>query len=58
MKKIVCDICRKNEASEKFKVKKEKITNYELFTRDYVRIDICESCYRKLLNASNENSGQ
>lgn len=51
MQKILCDICKKNEASEKFKVKKEKITNYELLSRGYVKIDICESCYHKLLNS-------
>lgn len=53
MQKIVCDICKKNEASEKFKVKKEMTTNYEFHTRGYVKIDICENCYHKLLNSKN-----
>lgn len=53
MEKTICDVCKKNEASEKFKVKKEMITSYEFLSRGYVPIDICESCYRKLLSVKN-----
>lgn len=48
MNKCVCDICRVNEASEKFKVKKRMKVNHELNTFGYRKIDICESCYRGL----------
>mgnify|MGYP000814690591 CR=1 FL=1 len=51
MYKCICDMCGKNEASEHFKVKKRiKKFDYSGFPRHkYVKIDICQSCYHKLI---------
>lgn len=42
MKKVICDICRKQEAERCFKVK------YKI--RRWHRIDICKSCYEAFIN--------
>lgn len=49
MNKCICDICNKNEANHKFKVKKYMMTDYILGKFGYRKIDICDSCYRKLM---------
>ncbi|MFR8012074.1 MAG: hypothetical protein ACLU8W_09990 [Clostridia bacterium] len=51
MIKCVCDICRKNEADEHFKVKKlvpTLLTELGVFDT-WERIDICQECYNKLI---------
>lgn len=59
MTKEVCDVCGKNYPNHKFKVKKEmKYCDRMICLFKYMRIDICDSCYRKLINikeALNEN---
>lgn len=48
----VCDICQKNYPKHKFKVKKEVEVWDGIFSYlKYERIDICDSCYHKLINA-------
>ena len=49
MNKCICDICNKNEANHKFKVKKYMMTDYILGKSGYRKIDICDSCYHKLM---------
>lgn len=49
MNKCICDICNKNEANHKFKVKKYMMTDYILGKFGYRKVDICDSCYRKLM---------
>lgn len=59
MNKTICDICGTREADEHFKVK--RWTAYDDFSLGYsvpfyrwTRIDICQSCYKKLINAKGE----
>ncbi|WP_337659212.1 hypothetical protein [Eisenbergiella tayi] len=54
MNKCVCDICCDKPAVHKFKVKREKITNFESLTKGYVRIDICEACFHRLMSVHND----
>lgn len=54
MNKCVCDICCDKPAVHKFKVKREQITDYEFLTKGYVRIDICEGCYHRLMSVHND----
>lgn len=49
MNKCVCDICRKNEANHKFKVKRHMLTDYITGKWGYRKIDICDPCLQKLL---------
>lgn len=49
MNKCVCDICRKNEANHKFKVKRHMLTDYITGKWGYRNIDICDSCLNKLM---------
>lgn len=48
MVKCICDICCAEPATEHFKIKKQ-VKNYEFGTNRWERIDICSSCYHKLI---------
>jgi len=55
MKKIICDLCKINEASRKFKVKQSGKFEYKPFgcgpdIKSWKRIDICGECYQKLFD--------
>lgn len=52
MNKCVCDICNKNESSNKFKVKQHMCVDYFTGKFGYRKIDICELCYHKLMRIS------
>lgn len=59
MVKIVCDICKKRPADNHFKVKKEiETAEFDMgfvFPKwEWLRIDICKDCYRKLLTSIKE----
>lgn len=58
MQKCICDICDKNIADKKYKIKQEKeLAHFEYgfaFPRtEWVEIDICEKCYKKLVAVKN-----
>lgn len=57
MIKYVCDICRKNEASEHLKVKKlpPTLTECGIFEK-WQRIGVCRECYNKLIKGLEEKS--
>ena len=49
----LCDICKKEYLNHKFKVKKEQcFFDGMCFWLKYKRIDICDACYNKLINAT------
>ena len=48
MEKIICDVCNKNEANRRFKVKLECGMAYQ--GNKWISIDICKECYDKLFN--------
>ena len=49
MTKTVCDFCRKDPGSKKFKVKKETVKyGFLHLKRVWSNVDICERCYGKL----------
>ena len=53
MKKIICDFCKKNEATRLYKVKQKVLVpcwKYDLvFPKPaWVKRDICKECYDKL----------
>lgn len=52
MNKFICDICNKNESSRKFKIKEYGIIDYFTGKFGYRKIDICDSCYHKLMRIS------
>ena len=57
MDKCVCDICCKNTAVHKFKVKRlQGVVRADMHVMRWVRIDICEACYNKLLRAEEEST--
>ena len=52
----ICDICKKAPADNRFKVKKEMETTsfdgiFVFPTKEWVNIDICKNCYRKLFTS-------
>lgn len=49
MNKCICDICRKNEANHKFKVKSHMLVDYITGKWGYRNIDICDPCLNKLM---------
>lgn len=50
MNKCVCDMCRQNPTNHKFKVKRLlSVVRSEMHVMRWVRIDICDSCFNKLL---------
>lgn len=55
---VICDICRKNEAVESFKVKKSVSRihvdeyNNKIPSFGWERIDICDFCYYSIIKAS------
>lgn len=52
MKRIVCDICKERNADRNFKVKQNKeVRRGGFIVYDWVEIDICPVCYRKLLDS-------
>lgn len=58
MDKCLCDVCCKNEANHRFKVKRLQPTiRGGLHKMAWVRIDICDSCYHMLLNAKMDKEG-
>ena len=54
MNKRICDICDKNEASNRFRVKQEKeVADYSTFgflipKMEWVEINICDECFEKM----------
>lgn len=52
MNKCICDVCRKNEANHKFKVKRHMLVDYITGKWGYRKIDICDSCHNKLMRIS------
>ena len=59
MEAHVCDVCKKNYADERFKVKQEKtLGSYEygiVFPKkSWVEIDICDKCYEQLIKISRQ----
>lgn len=52
MKKYICDVCKTNTANYHFKVKELKsVVRSDMHVMRWVRIDICDRCYNKLLRA-------
>ena len=49
MNKCICDFCGENEASRNFKMKERKVLCY-------VKVDICQECYYKILNECSKNA--
>lgn len=55
---VICDICRKNEAVESFKVKRcvshTHIEEYgnKIPSKRWERIDICHICYYNIIKTS------
>lgn len=66
MNKILCDICKQNEANKKFKVKMSRRGCYERtgyggrwndsIWKPYKRLDICEKCGEKLLGIASNST--
>lgn len=57
MNKCICDICCDKPAANKFKVKQYKpIVRNGFHGQSWVKLDICESCYRKLISIHNDKS--
>lgn len=55
MNKCICDVCREHESNRHFKVKRLQPTICDgLHWMAWVRIDICDSCYHKLLRAKRD----
>lgn len=59
MRKIICDLCKKNEASRFYKVKQKMLVpwrKYDLvFSKlQWVRRDICKECYDKLFKGEKD----
>ena len=52
MNKCICDICGVNEANNHFKVKQldEYRVGFSEITKKWVPIDICNTCYNKLVD--------
>ena len=57
MKKCICDLCRKNEADYRYKVKLSKrfwdIICGDRIWSGYKKLDVCKHCGEKLLFAVN-----
>lgn len=63
MNKTICDLCKTKEANKNFKVKENKEfasydCRYVYQFRDWVRIDICNDCYKKLWEIKNKHDGE
>ena len=61
MRKIICDICKKNGASRIYKVKQKILVSCWGYERvicklNWTRIDMCKECYDKLLKGDNYGS--
>lgn len=59
MKKIICDFCKKNEATRSYKVQQRILVpcyKYELvFSKlKWIRRDICKECYNKLFKGEKD----
>ena len=59
MRKIICDICKKNGASRLYKVKQKILVHcwgYELLIPKpkWTRIDMCKECYDKLFKGEKD----
>lgn len=56
MKKIMCDICGRNEAKNKFKVKRSNKYDASCFGDFgmYYRLDVCSICGKALFDAAKE----
>lgn len=51
MNKCICDLCKVNPACHKFKVKQLlSVVKGGCHVRRWKRIDLCSSCYHKLLH--------
>ncbi len=51
MDKCMCDVCCKNPANHQFKAKRMlPVIRADMHVKRWVRIDICDSCFRKLLH--------
>lgn len=49
MNQCICDICRENIANHRFKVKRK---NFRIGNGKWEKIDICDSCYHKMLRCT------
>ncbi len=59
MIKEICDICHQNEPYHKYKVKKLKsVVRSDMHVLRWVRIDICDACYNRLVRMSREDNNQ
>lgn len=55
MIKCLCDICKENEANKHFKVKRPEYRWRDGYHgTNYVKIDICENCYNKLISLTDK----
>lgn len=55
MNQCVCDICCNKVAVHKFKIKKKmEVVRGEFHVLRWVKLDICDSCYQKLMNLNIE----
>lgn len=58
MNKCVCDVCCKNPAQNQFKVKRQMpVVRADIHVMRWVRIDICDSCFQKLMRAIDGGDG-
>lgn len=57
MNKCICDFCGENEASRHFKMKERKwVPTPHGNVLCYVKVDICQECYYKILNECSKNA--
>ena len=47
MNKTICDLCKKNEANQKYRNRVEKRKMF-LYSVLYDYVDICDECFEKL----------
>lgn len=52
MRKIICDLCEKNEADTCFKVQER--LEFPCCEYIWVRIDVCKECYNKLFKGEKD----
>lgn len=53
MKAIICDICKSNKATTRYKVKETTYNWYYEIWNSYKRLDVCDTCASKLFEHSN-----
>lgn len=53
MNKTICDLCKKNEANQKYRNKVEKRKMFFPYVQ-YEYVDICDECFEKLFKKGEE----